>query len=114
MCRLVAPQPGERWVDMGGGTGANLEFLADSIADLASATVVDLSPSLLEMTRDRIKERGWSNTQAVEADATTWQPEDGPVDVVTFSYSLTMIPDWFAAIDNALAMLKAGRPHRRG
>ena len=29
-------------------------------------------------------------------------------DVVTFSYSLTMIPDWFGAIENALAMLKPG------
>jgi S-adenosylmethionine-diacylgycerolhomoserine-N-methlytransferase len=28
--------------------------------------------------------------------------------VVTFSYSLTMIPDWFAALENALAMLKPG------
>jgi S-adenosylmethionine-diacylgycerolhomoserine-N-methlytransferase len=37
-----------------------------------------------------------------------WQPPEAPVDVVTFSYSLTMIPDWFAAIDNALQMLKPG------
>ena len=37
-----------------------------------------------------------------------WQPASGPADVVTFSYSLTMIPDWFAAIENALAMLKPG------
>jgi len=28
--------------------------------------------------------------------------------VVTFSYSLTMIPDWFAAIENALSILKPG------
>jgi len=28
--------------------------------------------------------------------------------VVTFSYSLTMIPDWFAAIDSARAMLSPG------
>ena len=27
------------------------------------------------------------------------------MDLVTFSYSLTMIPDWFAAIDNACALL---------
>ncbi len=33
---------------------------------------------------------------------------EGGADVVTFSYSLTMIPDWFAAIDNALRMLKPG------
>ena len=28
--------------------------------------------------------------------------------MVTFSYALTMIPDWFAAIENACAMLKPG------
>jgi len=43
----------------------------------------------------------------IEADATTWQP-DAPVDCVYFSYSLTMIPDWRAALANALAMLKPG------
>ena len=32
----------------------------------------------------------------------------GTVDVVTFSYALTMIPDWRAAIRNAFRMLKPG------
>ncbi|MFH1919016.1 MAG: methyltransferase domain-containing protein [Planctomycetota bacterium] len=31
-----------------------------------------------------------------------------PADVVTFSYSLTMIPNWFAALENARAILKPG------
>jgi S-adenosylmethionine-diacylgycerolhomoserine-N-methlytransferase len=70
--------------------------------------VLDLSHSLLEVAKKRIAERGWTNVETVEADATTFQPPTGPVDVVTFSYSLTMIPDWFAAIENALAMLKPG------
>ena len=35
------------------------------------------------------------------ADATKYRPDE-PVNVVTFSYSLTMIPDWFAAIDLSL------------
>lgn len=96
------------WVDMGGGTGSNLEFLGDRIQKLKKAYVVDLSLSLLDVARGRSEERGWSNVEAVEADATTFQPPEGPVDVVTFSYSLTMIPDWFAAIQNALAMLKPG------
>lgn len=30
----------------------------------------------------------------------------GTVDVVTFSYALSMIPDWRAAIRNAFRMLK--------
>lgn len=99
---------GGRWVDMGGGTGGNLEFVADRINRLKQVSVVDLSPSLLKRADQRIAQHDWENVRTVEADATTWQPDEGPVDVVTFSYSLTMIPDWFAAIDNALAMLKPG------
>ena len=96
------------WVDMGGGTGSNLDYFGDSISQLKRAYVVDLSPSLLGVAQRRVNERGWNNIQPIEADATTFQPPEAPVDVVTFSYSLTMIPDWFAAIDNALAMLKPG------
>lgn len=96
------------WVDMGGGTGANLEFFGDKLAQLKKVYVVDLSPSLLKVASKRIEARGWTNAEAIEADATVWQPPEAPVDVVTFSYSLTMIPDWFAAIDNAIAMLKPG------
>lgn len=104
---LDVPEDGV-WVDMGGGTGANLENLGDKIGRLQKAYVVDLSTSLLEVASERFKARGWDNAQAVEADATAWQPPEGAADVVTFSYSLTMIPDWFAAVENALAMLKPG------
>jgi S-adenosylmethionine-diacylgycerolhomoserine-N-methlytransferase len=95
-------------VDLGGGTGWNIENLADSIGRLRKVYVVDLAESLLNVARDRFRQRGWTNVQTVAADATTFQPPDGAADVVTFSYSLTMIPDWFAAIDNALAMLRPG------
>lgn len=95
------------WVELGGGTGSNLEYLGDRIRRLSTAYVVDLSDSLLEVARARAKDRGWNNVEAISADATTWAPEGG-ADVVTFSYSLTMIPDWFAAIENAQRMLKPG------
>lgn len=96
------------WVDMGGGTGANLEYFGDHIRQLRKVYVVDLSPSLLKVADQRIAERGWTNVETAEADATAFRPPEGPVDVVTFSYSLTMIPDWFAAIENAVAMLRPG------
>jgi len=104
---LDVPQDGV-WVDMGGGTGANLEHFGPSIEKLKKVYVVDLSTSLLEVATKRFEARGWANAEAVEADATRWQPPNGGADVVTFSYSLTMIPDWFAAIENAMAMLKPG------
>lgn len=104
---LDVPEDGV-WVDMGGGTGANLENLAENMGRLKKAYVVDLAKSLLKVASERFQARGWTKAEAVEADATTWRPAEGAADVVTFSYSLTMIPDWFAALENALAMLKPG------
>jgi len=103
------PKPeGGVWVDMGGGTGANLENFGDDINRLSKVYLVDLSSSLLQVARDRCRQRGWTNVECVEADATKFRPPEGHADVVTFSYSLTMIPPWYAAIENAQAMLKPG------
>jgi S-adenosylmethionine-diacylgycerolhomoserine-N-methlytransferase len=99
---------GAVWVDLGGGTGSNLEYFGDRLSHLHRVSVVDLSHSLLEVARQRVQRQGWTNVEIIEADATIFQPAEGPVDVVTFSYSLTMIPDWFAAVDNARQMLKPG------
>jgi S-adenosylmethionine-diacylgycerolhomoserine-N-methlytransferase len=106
MLKLDFP-PGGVWVDMGAGTGSNAELLGEGLGKLKRAVQVDLCPSLQEIARDRIRERGWSNVEAVAGDASTWQA-DAPADVVTFSYSLTMIPDWFQALDRAWENLKPG------
>jgi S-adenosylmethionine-diacylgycerolhomoserine-N-methlytransferase len=104
---LPVPEGG-LWVELGGGTGANLERLGPRLEKLQRAYLVDLAPSLLGVARERIAEHSWKNVEAVEADATTFRPAEGPADVVTFSYSLTMIPDWFRAIDHALDLLRPG------
>ena len=101
----LVPGPGADVVELGGGTGRNLAFFGERLTTFGSVTLVDLCPALLEQARKRVD--GMSNVRAVEADATAWQPNE-PVDCVYFSYSLTMIPDWRAAVDNALAMLKPG------
>jgi S-adenosylmethionine-diacylgycerolhomoserine-N-methlytransferase len=95
-------------LDMGGGTGSNLEYLGQRLYLFRKVYLVDLSPSLLAVARQRIERNGWANVETVLADVTTFQPPDGRVDLVTFSYSLTMIPDWFAAIDQAYRLLRPG------
>ena len=99
---------GEVWLDMGGGTGANLEAFGENINKLKKVYVVDLAGSLLKMAEQRAADRGWNNVAVAEADATQFVPEEQQVDVITFSYSLTMIPDWFAAIQHAHKLLKPG------
>ncbi len=63
------------------------------------------STSLLGVARNRIETRKWDNVAAHHADATTFALSE-KVDVVTFSYSLTMIPDWYLALENARRLLK--------
>lgn len=92
-------------VELGGGTGRNLDFFGARLDGLARVEVVDLCRPLLAVARARL--RGRPNVHLVTADACTYQPA-APVDCVYFSYALTMIPDWRAAVDNALAMLKPG------
>lgn len=98
-------QPGSSLVELGAGTGRNLEPLAQRIPGLASVHLVDLCPSLLAVARQRIAARSWGNVTAVEADATAWRPPH-LVDVVLCAYSLSMMPDWRATVANARAMLK--------
>jgi S-adenosylmethionine-diacylgycerolhomoserine-N-methlytransferase len=96
---------GARVVELGGGTGRNAEFFGDALARIASLDIVDVCAPLLAEARERA--RRVPALRVVEADATTYRPS-APVDVVYFSYALTMIPDWRAAIENAVAMLKPG------
>lgn len=102
---------GGTWIEMGGGTGAMVQRLAESenpkLPKIGRVEIVDLCESLLEVARQQIRNQQWDNVHAVLADATTYSPPQ-LVDVVVFSYSLTMIPDWFAAIENAVRMLKPG------
>ncbi|MCB1749870.1 MAG: class I SAM-dependent methyltransferase [Gammaproteobacteria bacterium] len=98
--------PGQHVVELGGGTARNLEYLDPELRGaLARVDVVDLCPSLLERARERC--RTWSNVHVIEADAATYTPP-AAVDRVYFSYALTMMPEWRAALRNAFRMLRPG------
>lgn len=94
-----------RIVEFGAGTGRNLDYFGERASRFASVALVDLCPALLERARERAA--AMPNVRIVEADATRYRG-DGPVDCVYFSYALTMIPDWRAAIENAWRLLAPG------
>ena len=104
---LPAPEQG-KWLDLGCGTARNVEAWGDRLANFQQATLVDLSESLLGIAGKRVEKNGWSNIELRHADATKIDIEPGSIDVVTFCYSLTMIPNWWDAVDHALTLLKPG------
>jgi len=110
-CQLVQSlglSPGAVWVDLGGGTAHNLLHAGPVLAQLRQVHVIDITPSLLDVAHHRRQTQGWTNVSVMEADATAVDLPDASVDFVTCSYSLTMIPDWFAALDEAFRLLKPG------
>ena len=99
------------WLDIGGGTGWNIEEMdkITSIEDTFEAIyLIDLSPSLCKVAESRIERLGLGHiVHVVCADATKFEIKDiqGRVDLATMSYSLSMIPSYFAAVDKAESLL---------
>jgi S-adenosylmethionine-diacylgycerolhomoserine-N-methlytransferase len=102
--RLPA-SPGAVLVELGGGTGSNMERLGARLPALHRYIVVDLCTALLDEARRRA--RSHPNVEIVEADVTQYRPAQA-ADCVFFSYALTMIDDWRGALANAIGMLKPG------
>ncbi|KAF4550993.1 Hypothetical protein D9617_15g043470 [Elsinoe fawcettii] len=118
------------WVDVGGGTGWNIEQMGAFLPVdkfFHAVYLVDLSPSLCEVAQARFARLGWTNVKVVCQDARTFRLaeyeagvsddqavfslggsgyDDAEVgkkvfaDVLTMSYSLSMIPEFHPVIDS--------------
>ena len=105
LIEMLAPPDGALIVELGSGTGNNARHFGAQLARFETVELVDLCPALLEQARER-----WAHeprVRVIEADATHYRPSR-PADRVYLSYSLTMMPEWRAALENAVAMLKPG------
>lgn len=101
-------EKGGVWVDLGGGTGANLSMAGQRLQIMEQVWIVDLCPALAEVARQRVRAAGWQNVEVLVDDACSVALPIGQADIVTFSYALTMIPDWHRAIEQALRLLRPG------
>ncbi len=66
MIRAMPAPKGGSWVDMGGGTGSNLEFFGQSLNQWGKVVVLDLCPSLVSVAKKRVEEHeSWSSFTSV-------------------------------------------------
>eukprot|EP00850_Spirogloea_muscicola_P022711 SM000308S11821 [mRNA] locus=s308:27954:29806:+ [translate_table: standard] len=95
------------WVDLGGGTAENVEMMADymDLSLFERIYVVDICGPLCEVASKKAKQRGWKNVEVVEADVCEFVPATSTAKLITFSYSLSMIPPFMDAVDKALGYL---------
>lgn len=102
------------WLDVGGGTARNLEYFPVDVIRkyFKKIVVVDISASLLEIAQNRVNLMGLQDiVEIVEHDFTATSvfsklPAAGTADIITMSYSFSMIPDQDAAVANSKKLLK--------
>ncbi|CAG8734533.1 13135_t:CDS:2, partial [Dentiscutata erythropus] len=82
------------WVDIGGGTGWNIEKMNDffPIEQFEKVYLVDLCAPLCKIAESRFHARGWNNVHVICDDAASFklpgiENDIGKIDLVTMSYS---------------------------
>jgi S-adenosylmethionine-diacylgycerolhomoserine-N-methlytransferase len=111
LIRELEPRRAARVCEVGCGTGRNLVALARRYPD-ASIFGIDASNEMLKTARATVARAGLSGRIRIERclaedlDPAATFGLDAPFDVVLFSYTLSMIPDWRGAVDRAAAILR--------
>jgi phosphatidylethanolamine/phosphatidyl-N-methylethanolamine N-methyltransferase len=99
-------RPGTQVLEVGVGTGINLGMYPRS----AKITGIDLSSRMLEKANKRITEKGLTNCDVMEMDATKMTFADNSYDVVYAPYVISVVPDPVAV---AKEMYRVCRPGGR-
>ncbi|KAG0018984.1 hypothetical protein BGZ81_009978 [Podila clonocystis] len=101
------------WVDLGGGTGWNIEKMSlhFPIDHFERIYLVDLCPSLCRIARERCQKFGWTNVvvlceDAVQSGFPGFGDPNAKIDLVTMSYSLSMMDNYFPVVDRVYDWLK--------
>jgi S-adenosylmethionine-diacylgycerolhomoserine-N-methlytransferase len=99
-------------LEVGCGTARNLRCLAD-MAPAARLYGLDASEEMLDTARRSLDRSGLPNVTlgqglAEEVDPPAMLGTSGPFDAVFFSYVLSMIPTWEAAVEAALNQVRPG------
>jgi ubiquinone/menaquinone biosynthesis C-methylase UbiE len=96
---------GSHVIELGAGTGANLEFFPAARRADCSFTLVDLCEPLLAKAAVRFAEA--RNVQIQHADAAQFETTR-LADVVLLSYTLSMMPNWRGVLSNCVRLLRPG------
>ena len=107
MRKLREEQPNRPlvWADIGGGTGWNIEQMDKyfPLAEFDQIYLIDLCEPLLHVARERFARLGLRNVQVLCQNAKDFTlpglPQDRKVDLFTCSYSISMIPPFYAVLD---------------
>ena len=105
---LLAPQPGERALDVGCGRGAASFPLAEAVGPGGAVTAADLVPAMVDAVDDDARRRGLDNLNSIVLDASAPPVPRETYDLVVAAAVLHLLPDPRKALARWLRLLKPG------
>jgi ubiquinone/menaquinone biosynthesis C-methylase UbiE len=103
---VLRPQPGERLLELGVGTGYYSCELAEWVAPEGTLELFDLQQKFLDHTMQAATDRGLTNLNPIQGDATKLPYDDASIDAVILTAVLGEIPDRAAALREIRRVLK--------
>ena len=101
-------KPGERVVDVGSGAGFDSFVAAGQVGDSGHVVGVDMTPEMLEKSRDTAAALGLSRVEFREGLAEALPVEDGWADAVISNGVINLCADKLAVFEEIRRVLKPG------
>jgi demethylmenaquinone methyltransferase / 2-methoxy-6-polyprenyl-1,4-benzoquinol methylase len=106
---LTGLRPGERALDVAGGTGDLAAGMLRQVGKSGHVVLSDVNPAMLNVGRDRLLDRGWvGNADCIVADAERLPFADDCFDCLTIGFGLRNVTDKAAALASMYRVLKPG------
>lgn len=100
-------ETGDIVVELGTGTGRNLEALSAAVGPAGKVIGVDLSPGMLEVAQGRVDETRLANVELVEEDMTVYELPAGTAGVLS-TYAMEMLPTYEKMISSLVGQVRPG------
>ncbi len=105
---LAAVRSGEAVLDLAAGTGDLALAMAPRIGSRGQLVLADYNGNMLSIGRDRMIDKGFTESRFVQADAESLPFEDDSFDLVTLAFGLRNVRDKDAALRSIYRVLKPG------
>lgn len=92
MLAQLAPQPGDRILEIGAGTGYNAALLAELVGPDGQITTIDIDPGVALHARQALNRTGYEHVRVMERDGLKGAPEYGPYTRMIATVGLWDIP----------------------
>jgi demethylmenaquinone methyltransferase/2-methoxy-6-polyprenyl-1,4-benzoquinol methylase len=105
---LAGVRPGEKVLDVAGGTGDLTRQFARQVGPSGAVILSDINAAMLNEGRRRLADRGVVGLRAVQANAEKLPFADGSFDCITIGFGLRNVTDKDAALRSMYRVLKPG------